>query len=219
MTTRSEIEHGTRKRYCQSKCRCVLCRAANAAYYHKRKKWVRGLAEPPLADAEEVTRHLRGLRSKGIGERTVEEITGLARSSIHKILTGETRRVKPETALVILGLDADDLDRLPAGLLISAKPTWKRIERMMDKGWSRTRIARALGYKGREIQLDRKRVSVENARRVRDLYALHFGIRCALCGEPLAFHSLLEPCWKGGDRGSSRSAGAAVRVGRVVPLG
>ena len=37
-------------------------------------------------------------------------------------------------------------------------------------------------------------VVVANARKVRDLYIAALGIRCAICGKPLAWHRLTEPC-------------------------
>ena len=184
-----------------------------------RQAWRKGLTEPPLNSVLEVRSHLLGLRAHGVNDAAVSQVTGLPRSLIRKLMSPDCRQVRPGDALAILSVDIEDLDRLPEGLVISARATWRRIDRMMELGWTRTRIARALGFPGREILLGRKHVTVAEARQVRNLYAEQFGIRCDICGKPLRFHSLLEPCLKGGE--SDRGAGdrGPVWMGRLVPLG
>jgi hypothetical protein len=155
--------------------------------------WAKGRSEPPL-DAEEIRRHLIGLRMKGVKPPIVADITGIPVETIHQIINGKARRVSEAAALAILGVDADDLDRLPPNITIPAKPSWRRIDRLLEKGWTAGRINRHLNRAGTGVQLDRHRITVTEARIVRDLYVRQFGIRCAICGSPLAWHKLTEPC-------------------------
>lgn len=147
-------EHGTRTHYVKG-CRCDDCRTANREYARRRDRHLRRVAygiEQPTAryvDAAEARKHLQWLRSWGIGLKTVAQHTGVSRTSLQQIASGETRKVLVDTERKVLNVLRDT--RHPQ-LLVDASLTWKRIAWLQQRGWSKARIARELGYSSRALQ-------------------------------------------------------------------
>lgn len=180
--------HGSRQRYTAG-CRCDRCTLANARMWQRHNDWQRGRTEPPLTDVEELKRHLRSLRNR-LSLDTIEHVTGVSRPILEQAMRGEG--VAPQEAVAILAMDLDDLDRLPDELVLPSKPTWQRIDRIRAKtGWTQKQVAEQLGF---TVLHRREGVTVANARLVRDLFYRLCGIRCAMCGGPLAFHPIMRRC-------------------------
>ncbi len=79
---------------------------------------------------------------------------------------GPSKRVRPATAdklLTVTGTMQAGGARVPAG------PTWKIIATLLDRGWTKAAISRAIGQDGRALQLSRRSVTAGNARAVKAL--------------------------------------------------
>jgi transcriptional regulator with XRE-family HTH domain len=109
-----------------------------------------------LVPAGHAREHLEVLRSLGVGLRTVARRTGLGRTALAQIRSGETRRVHPETARAILGVSGFDR---AGGALVDASRTWELVEELAAAGIPRVRVAEALGNR-RALQLGAGRVTV-----------------------------------------------------------
>jgi hypothetical protein len=121
-------------------------------------------ASPALTGQVRV--HLRRLRQLGIGLHRVAQLTGLSRSRLTEILAGRAhrknrprkRRMKYSTAQRILATPI-----VPAGgALVAAGPTWERIAALRAAGWTKRRIAQAIG-RVCQLQLRRTYVLARNA--------------------------------------------------------
>lgn len=184
----TQTRHGSRQRYAAG-CRCDRCTLANTRYWQRHTDWQRGRAEPPLTDVEELQRHLKSLKNR-LSLAVIEQVTGVPRPILEQALQGEP--VGEQEAVAILAMDLDDLDTLPDELVIPSKGTWQRIDRIKAAaGLTQKQIAQEMGY---TLFPRRAGVTVRNARLVRDLFYRLCGIRCAMCGGPLAFHPITERC-------------------------
>lgn len=165
-------EHGTRTRYVRSKCRCEPCTVANRVYarenerHHARVRY--GIEQPvdKFVDAKETREHLAWLRSFGVGLRTVRQLTGIGRTALQQIVSGETKKVHKDTETKVLGLWRDTRHPL---VIVDAAPTLKRIAWLQEQGWSRARIARELGYRSPVLQINRQRIRYATEQRVERL--------------------------------------------------
>lgn len=167
------MNHGTRSCYVQHKCRCAPCTQANRDYQRNRERHharVRyGIEDPKpdrLIDADEVRDHIAFLRSKGIGLRTIAEHTGLGRTALQQLASGESRQVQPANAMKILAVPAT---AQPAVTLVDARPTWQLIRQLRRVGVPKVRIAEAIGQT-RALQLGRKRIQLRHAQAIQDAY-------------------------------------------------
>lgn len=164
-------EHGTRTHYVKG-CRCNDCRTANREYARNRDRHLRRVAygiETPrdrYVDATETREHLEWLRSWGIGLRTVSQHTGIGRSALQQIVSGETRKVLASTEYEVLNLLRDTRH---GQVIVDAGPTWKRIAWLQSQGWSKARIARELGYRSPALQFRTDRITYRLEQRVENL--------------------------------------------------
>jgi hypothetical protein len=121
-------------------------------------------ASPALVG--QVRHHLRRIRQLGVGLRRVGQLTGLSRSRLTEILAGRAhradrpkkRRLKYSTAQRILATPI-----VPAAhAVVDAGPTWERITALRAAGWTKVRIAEAIGQQ-RALQLGRARILARHA--------------------------------------------------------
>lgn len=206
-----ERAHGTRARYvfgatgtlAGQGCRCEPCRDANRLYARERDRRLKLLepADGTHIDAGAARDHLLWLRDQGVGLRTVERKTGLARNTLRQIVTGSSARCSARTERLVLGVGRS------AGALVDATDTWARINDLLDAGWSRAAIARALhGPQAKALQLRRDRIFADNARAVARIHAEALP---QLCGRP---HRRLVPGAASGPRYPFATLAAAVGV-------
>lgn len=154
-------------------CRCEPCRAANRAYargWDRARRRPDGDRSPAYIDATEVRRHLRWLQRQGVGRRAVHTASGVALSSIAKLRNGTVTRCRPETAealLLVFPVDA------APGALVDARPTWRLLDDLIGRGFTRRDLARRLGSTARNpaLQVGRTRVTAATATQVRSLHA------------------------------------------------
>lgn len=164
-------EHGTRACYVHGPepgskpggCRCEPCRRANAhaVAAHKAR------TAPSLVGADRVRQHLRDLAAAGVGLKTVAAVSGVAHGALWKIVYGNpslgrgpSKRVRPETAEKILAVSARDA---APGARVDAAPTWRAIETLLARGWTKTAIARGIGQGGPGLQVGRAQVAKRTA--------------------------------------------------------
>lgn len=162
--------HGLRVKYLGG-CRCVPCRAANSRYESARLRARAAGAWNGIVDAAPARAHLLELRWLGIGRRTVHKLAKVSDSVLQEILAGRKKRCRAETLRRILWIEADQ--RYCRGTaLVDAAPTWRLINDLLAEGYSRRRIADAMGYKNGVIQLRRDVIAAKNRTRVFKAYQL-----------------------------------------------
>ena len=173
-------QHGERTAYVLDKCRCRECRDAANAYYHatvRRDAYGQG----PFVDPEPVRAHLASLSAAGLGWKQVARLTGVSNATIGKLVLGVRRpdgthrppssKVRKETAEKILSVHAT-IDTLAGGASVPQTGTRRRLEALVYQGWSVSRLSREYGnqYALHQILGRGSDVTVDTARRVRDLY-------------------------------------------------
>lgn len=159
--------HGDRLRY-MSGCKCVPCRAANSNYETMRAAARRRGEWNGFVKADSVRQHLNKLSLNGIGRSTVADLTGISPSTIDLIRTGRQKNLRAMNHNAILAIELEDV--LHDAQLINARPTWERIRWMLREGFTKTEIARRLGYKSHALQLNKRRITSRNALKVEQLY-------------------------------------------------
>jgi len=160
-------EHGSYVKYVQDHCRCDPCRAANRDYERARKQRV----EPPYVGADRARQHMASLAAVGVGMKTVAKRSGVSHGCLWKLVYGKPgrgpskriRRTTEERILAVMPTDAADGARIPAA------PTWKIIDELLERGWTKKAIAHAIGQKGDGLQISRRQVSPPNARAIKAL--------------------------------------------------
>lgn len=168
MTVRA---HGTYVKYVIDRCRCLLCRDANADYERRRRQRI----EPAYVSAGKARRHLVELQAAGVGLKTVAKVSGLAHGGLSKLVYGDSstgrppsRRIRYRTQDLILAVSpADAAPHAP----VPAAATWELIDEMVAAGVPKIRIAEGIGQSGPGLQLGRSTILAKNARRVAALHA------------------------------------------------
>lgn len=157
---------GTRAKYV-SGCRCMVCRAANSRYQTEREQRKREGEGNPLTDAAPAREHIRALSKKGIGYKTVAEYSGVGKSTLFQVMTGKKRQVRKATLEAVLAVDAKCFS---AGTLVKAGETWRRINWMLEEGFTKSQLAERLGAKTRALQIKKGKVTGKTAVKVERLY-------------------------------------------------
>lgn len=171
--------HGTRTMYTQHHCRCEPCTIANREYARRAERRRRdieyGFVPPPpprLIDATEVRDHLRWLSAKGVGRRTVAQVTGLSNSAIAELSSGRRTMTTPATADRILNVGLLHRPDGSDGARVPSEPVRRMVDELVALGYSRAALARMLGYRSRALQFaDRPGCNPQTARRVKALHA------------------------------------------------
>ena len=163
--------HSDRLRYIGG-CRCDKCRRANAQYEQLRIAARRAGDWNGIVDAQRARQHLQALASRGIGRRTVSDVSDIAETVIIQILSGQKARIRARTerALLIVG-DAAAAD----GALVPASGSWRLLDELLEDGYTKGALARHLGHKSPTLQVCESRVTVRTRYNIERLYAkLHF---------------------------------------------
>ncbi len=146
--------HGDRLRY-MAGCRCLPCRCANARYEQQRLAARRRGEWNGLVPVGPARVHLRKLSAAGVGYKSAADAASVARSVVAKIVQGQRRQIRAQTARRLLAITADaraDHSTVPAA------KTWRRIHQLLDEGFSKARIARELGMRTPALQINKMRV-------------------------------------------------------------
>lgn len=146
--------HGDRLRY-MAGCRCLPCRCANARYEQQRLAARRRGEWNGLVSAGPARAHLRKLSHAGVGYKTAADAASVARSVVAKIVQGQRSQIRAQTAKRLLEITADaraDHSTVPAA------KTWRRINQLLEEGFTKTRLARELGMRTPALQISKTRV-------------------------------------------------------------
>lgn len=158
--------HGVRLRY-MAGCRCLKCRMANSNYETERAKARKAGDWNGIVDATPARQHIRKLSRQGVGYKLVAEAADLPTSIVFGIRTGDRPRARARTVRKILEVNtACRGDKA----LISAAATWRRINALLEEGYTKAALAKMLGYARPALQIGRDRVTVRTAAKVRALY-------------------------------------------------
>lgn len=122
-----------------------------------------------------VRRHLAALAACGIGLHQVARLARLSRQRLQEIARGRglrpdrprRRRLKQATAERILAVMTTGA---APGARVPAAETWRIVGELLAAGWTKGRIAQALGAERAALQLGRDRVLRRNADAVRVLH-------------------------------------------------
>jgi predicted ArsR family transcriptional regulator len=123
-----------------------------------------------LHDNTEAREHLEYLSAKGVGMRTVQERSGVGRTTLQSIVRGSARRSRAETIAAILAVGTHV--RAPGGR-VDAGPTWELLEDMLRYGYTQGYLAKRLGatYHTPVLQISRDMVLQATADKVAELHA------------------------------------------------
>lgn len=168
--------HGTRAKYTIERCRCADCGEAQRVYNRDRHRAMRRPDEVWLAyvPAGPARRHVHELMAQGMGPKSIAQLSGVPHGAISKLLYGDykgrgpSRRIRPETAAKILAVTiekADGAQRIPAG------PTWKLLDDLLGRGFTKSFIASQLaGKPTKALQIRHDLVRASTARKVEALH-------------------------------------------------
>jgi len=161
--------HGTRARYNADHCRCFQCRLANSRYKSQRQP-------NPLVSSTPAREHIRRLAHKGVGYKSVAAAASTSATIVWQIRNGLRPRIRQKTLDRIL---ATDVAAASGHSLIDSKPTWRLIDELVGRGFTKSQIAKWMDYAPRAsgadyaIQFKRgKPITAANAARVRKVYEL-----------------------------------------------
>ena len=159
-------DHGDRLRY-MGGCRCDLCRAANSRYECERVRLRKAGDWNGIVPATKARAHLKKLSRQGVGRRAVQAATDIADSILLKIRNGERRQIRARTERKILAVN-----KAVAGdrSLVSAAATWRLINDLLAEGYTKTFIARRMGYKSHALQVGKERCTVRMAADIQKIH-------------------------------------------------
>jgi len=158
------LDHGTRSTYAHG-CRCLPCRAANAAYSAARRH-----APPPALDLAALRSHLADLRARGLGYRQLAALAHVAPATVRRTLAGT--RPHPATAAALQAIPPI----LAHGCTVPGTKTWRYLDSLRREGYTHRELAFRLGARSQQLQLH-PRVRVRSALKVSQLHATLTGDR------------------------------------------
>lgn len=178
-----EHKHGeTGTCYVHHQCRCEGCSAARGARDTTRRKLqAYGRYDNGLVDAEPVRAHILALAEFGIGYKRIAAVSGVGVTAVRNLVWGRQdpgprkgelqKRVKRETAEAILAVKAD-VSNLADGGNMSARGTHRRLQALIARGWSMSKLSERLGIHGRNFStlMQRDQVFARTHRQVAALF-------------------------------------------------
>lgn len=168
--------------FIQHQCRCEPCvEAHNARERHRKKQKAYGRFDTGLVDADPVREHILALGEFGIGYKRVAELAGVGITCVRNVVWGRQdpgprkgeipKRIKRENAERILAVEAS-VANLGARQAVPARGTHRRVQALVARGWSLSKIARKLGWTVENFHalMQRDVVGAATHRAVADLY-------------------------------------------------
>jgi hypothetical protein len=144
---RKPSPHGTHSRYSHG-CRCVQCREAHKIYERDRLRHKArvsyGFERPTerFIEAKEAMLHLQFLQRNGMGLLAVSRASGVASSCLKNVRQGKKKRILVTTHDRIMGVSLADR---PDGHFIDPAPSKKLLQELLDVGFIKADLGRALG--------------------------------------------------------------------------
>jgi hypothetical protein len=161
------FEHGTRARYVTG-CRCEPCSEANRSYARMRQKYNRGGDWNGLVPADKARAHMLKLSKKGIGRRTVQDISGVGDTTLQRIRNGTKKQIRKKTEEAILAVTADVPNEVT---IMDSTGALRKLELLKNEGYTEAFLAEKLGYKTPRLQFKRGRPMI--ARNIHRIYKLY----------------------------------------------
>lgn len=158
--------HGTRLRYIAG-CKCFHCRRANSDYERQRKVARAAGDWNGLVPADKARAHLMILSRRGVGRRAVSAASDICSTVLQDISSGRKSRIRARTERKILSVNAS---MVSDHALVAPGRTFKLIEQLRQEGFTKTELARRLGYRNQALQFNPKRMTARNVARVERLY-------------------------------------------------
>lgn len=168
--------------FIQHQCRCAPCVEAHNSRERNRKKLkAYGRFDTGLVDAEPVREHLLLLGEFGLGYKRVAALAGVGVTAVRTALWGRQdpgprkgeipKRMKRENAERILAVKPN-VSLLAGGALIPSRGAHRRLQALVARGWSQSKLAARLGMERGNFgtMMQRSRVSVALHRTVVDLF-------------------------------------------------
>ncbi len=156
-------------------CRCFEC--SDAAYrYEKARQRDREAGIEPYVDNTEAREHLAWLSKNQVGRVAISAKTGLSKTTLWKIATGKVTESREDTIDKIMAVG---LHNGAASSLVDAAETWRRIDALMAKGWTKSDIGHAIGQNRTKprghgaLQLGRDQISRRHERLIEQLWRTH----------------------------------------------
>lgn len=157
MEERKHREHGTNACYrhgvvgndWRNGCRCYDCTSAGVLYEKLRAaRKARGVE--PYVDNTEAREHLLWLESRGVGLRTVSEVSGVSRSALSLIRKGTRPVSRQATIDAILAVH---VGQAAPGAVVDGTHTMKLLRELFALGYTKGEIAVRLGASTRALQV------------------------------------------------------------------
>jgi hypothetical protein len=162
------VTHGELASYRRG-CRCVPCKAASARYRAELRRKGAACVYPDPSEQLPAARaelRLAELRARGVGYRQAARLAGLSDRFVLEVRAGKVATVRADTMSRILAIPF----ALAHGQHVMGWRTARLLDSLEREGYTKTRIAHALGRRSRSLQIGRRRCTVKNALRVRTLW-------------------------------------------------
>lgn len=163
-------------------CRCEPCIAHRAETDARRAKLkAYGRFDTGLVDADPVREHLLMLGEFGLGYKRVARIADVGVTAVRNVIWGRQdpgprkgqipKRIKRENAERILAVKPD-ISLLAGGTSIPARGTHRRLQALVARGWSQSKLSDRLGVNRGNfgVMMKRTRVTVALHRQVEVLF-------------------------------------------------
>ncbi|MBN9176099.1 MAG: hypothetical protein J0I43_01835 [Microbacterium sp.] len=168
--------------YVHHQCRCDDCVTSQTKRNYRRLQLkAYGRYDTGLVDADPVREHLIMLGEFGLGYKRVASIAGLGITPVRNVIWGRQdpgprkgemqKRIKRETAEAILSVKPD-ISLLAGGARIPARGTHRRMQALVARGWSQSKLTDRLGVERSNfgVMMTREHVTADLHRRAERLF-------------------------------------------------
>lgn len=108
----------------------------------------------PLVLVGRARSHIRRLGRAGVGYKSVADAAGVSRTICADVLAGRRKHIRKATEAAVLGVTKD---AIADGAQVDAGPTWKILDALLARGFTKTFLAAQLGSSGNPPALQIKR--------------------------------------------------------------
>ncbi len=167
--------------YIQHQCRCDPCMDLHTVTHQRRYRLkAYGRFDTGLVDVVPVREHMLMLGEFGLGYKRVAELAGIGITAARTVLWGRQdpgrvgemqKRIKRETAAAILRV-RPMIEHLADGQIVPARGVQRRLQALVARGWSMSKLARRLDMEVSNFSslIRRDHAKVSTYRAVHDLY-------------------------------------------------
>ncbi|PPH51227.1 hypothetical protein [Rathayibacter sp. AY1E1] len=170
--------------YKQHRCRCEECHQRQSGIRRSRQRAAAyGRYVSPLVPIGPVREHVLMLQSYGFGWKRIARLAGVGETAMSSVIYGRKgsasdprrgevlARISRVNAAKILQVQPD-LDLLAAGAHISSRGVHRRVQALVSRGWSMSRLSRELGLSQQNFPRMMKSdlVTVQRHREVAAMY-------------------------------------------------